>query len=194
MSNVSDSSQIGYEDHDSSQIGDEDHDSSQIGDEDHNSSQIGDEDHDSSQIGNVDHDSSQTGHEEPDSSQLSNASDVFEFDRKSEKWKRLYVKFRRRKRKAVRGRNQNQFADKLIEGSRSNFYRQVRKVGGLKDKNKKLLIASLEGKSDLECAQAIGEEYSAISQAYSPVDLAALPAYLPAQQPPRWGRWKCGEN
>ena len=87
----------------------------------------------------------------------------------------------------MRGRNQNQFADKLIEGSRSNFYRQVRKVGGLKDKNKKLLIASLEGKSDLECAQAIGEEYSAISQAYSPVDLAALPAYLPAQLPPQVG-------
>ena len=44
-------------------------------------------------------------------------------------------------------------------------------------------IASLEGKLDLECAQAIGEQYAAISQADSPVDLSGLPAYLPAQQP-----------
>ena len=42
-----------------------------------------------------------------------------------------------------------------------------------------------EGKSDQECAQAIGESFSSISQAFSPVDLAALPPYLPAQLPPQ---------
>ena len=81
--------------------------------------------------------------------------------------------------------NCNQFADQLIQGTKSNFYRQVKKVGGFKTKQKKLFISSLEGKTDKECAEAIGQEYSAISQAYSPVDVAALPAYLPAQLPPQ---------
>ena len=39
--------------------------------------------------------------------------------------------------------------------------------------------------SDLQCAQAIGEECAAISQSYSPVDLSALPAFLSAQLPPQ---------
>ena len=106
-------------------------------------------------------------------------------NRKSAKWKRLNVKFRREKRKAVRGMHSDEFAGKLIRGSHSDFYRQVRKVGGLKSANKKLFIASLEGKSDEECAQAIGQEYSAISTAYSPVDTSSLPAFLPAQLPPQ---------
>ena len=72
------------------------------------------------------------------------------------------------------------------------MYRQVRKVGGLKQNSTGLNIASLEGKTDKEVAQAIGESYSAISQAYSPVDLAALPAYLPAQTPPKYKSCKFG--
>ena len=117
-------------------------------------------------------------------------------NRKSKKWKQLYVKFRRYKRKAVKGMNCEQFAGNLISGSHSNFYKQVKKVSGQKVMNKKLFISSLEGKTDQECAQAIGDEYSATSQAYSPVDLAALPAYLPAQLPPQvgemevWGKLK----
>ena len=116
--------------------------------------------------------------------------------RKSDKWKRLYVKFRKAKRRAIRGIHFEQFADQLIKGTKGNFYKQVKKVGGLKDKHGKLDIASLEGKSDKQCAQAIGEEYAAISQAYSPVNLNDLPAYLPAQQPPQvdelqvWGKLK----
>ena len=96
----------------------------------------------------------------------------------------MNVKFRRDKRRAVKGLHCEEFAGKLISGSHSNFYGQVRKVGGQKLAHKKLFIASLEGMSDLECANAIGQEYSAISMAYSPVDTAALPAYLPAQLPP----------
>ena len=106
-------------------------------------------------------------------------------NRKTDKWKRLNVKFRRDKRRAIKGMHSEQFAGRLIRGSHSDFYKQVRKVGGLKVANKKLFIASLEGKSDEECAQAIGQEYSAISVAYSPVDMAALPSYLPAQLPPQ---------
>ena len=106
-------------------------------------------------------------------------------NRKSEKWRRLHIKFRKGKRAAIRGINFEVFADQVIKGSRGNFYRQVKKVGGVKQQSYRLNIESLEGKSDYDCAQAIGESYSAISQAYSPVDLVALPAYLPAQLPPQ---------
>ena len=106
-------------------------------------------------------------------------------NRRSDKWKKLYVKFRKGKRASIRGVNYEAFADQVMKGSKGNFYRQAKKVGGLKQKTTTLNIASLEGKSEKEVAQAIGESYSAISQAYSPVDLAALPAYLPAQFPPQ---------
>ena len=106
-------------------------------------------------------------------------------NRKSEKWRKLCIKFRKEKRKAIKGMNYNQFADQLIEGTKKNFYKQVKKVGGSKVLDKKMFISSLDGKSDKECAEAIGLQYSAISQAYSPVDLASLPAYLPAQLPPQ---------
>ena len=109
----------------------------------------------------------------------------FYLNRKSEKWRKLYIRFRREKRKAVKGLNYNEFADQLIQGTKSNFYKQVKKVGGMKVPSKKMFISSLDGMSDKECAEAIGLEYAAISQAYSPVDLASLPAYLPAQLPPQ---------
>ena len=81
--------------------------------------------------------------------------------------------------------NNKEFADQLIQGTKSYFYKQVKKVGGMKVHNKKMFNSSLDGKSDKECAEAIGLEFSAISQAYSPVDVASLPAYLPAQLPPQ---------
>ena len=47
---------------------------------------------------------------------------------------------------------------------------------------------------DLECAQAIGEQYSSISQSYAPVDVASLPAYLPAQLPPQVDKMQVWEK
>ena len=105
-------------------------------------------------------------------------------NRRSDKWKILYFKFWKGKRAAIRGVNYEAFADQVIKGSKGNFYRQVKQIGGLKQRTTSLYIASLEGKSGKQVAQAIGESYSQISQAYSPVDLAALPAYLPALLPP----------
>ena len=87
-------------------------------------------------------------------------------NRKSDKWRVLCRKFRKGKRASIRGLNFDAFADNIIKGSKGNFYRQAKKVGGLKQKSTQLNIASLEGKSDRDCAQAIGEAYSAISQAY----------------------------
>ena len=66
------------------------------------------------------------------------------------------------------------FASKLVQGTQRNFYQKVKRVGGLKTQSGKLNIASLEGKTDQECAQAIGESYAAISQASAPVDKLIL--------------------
>ena len=48
--------------------------------------------------------------------------------RKSDRWKRLYRKFRKAKRKAIRGTHMDVFADQILRGTRGNFYKQVRKV------------------------------------------------------------------
>ena len=53
----------------------------------------------------------------------------------------------------------------------------------MKVHNKKMFISSLDGQSDKQCAEAISLQFSAISQAYSLVNLASLTAYLPAQLP-----------
>ena len=49
---------------------------------------------------------------------------------------------------AITGINYNQFADQLIQGTKSNFYKQIKKVGGMKVPNKKMFISSLDGQSD----------------------------------------------
>ena len=94
------------------------------------------------------------------------------------------MKFRKGKEALIRGVKYEAFADHVIKGSKGTFYRLAKKVGGLTQMTTSLNIASLEGKSEKEVAQAIGESYSAISQAYSLVDLAALPPiYLPSYPP-----------
>ena len=47
----------------------------------------------------------------------------------------------------------------------------------MKVQSRTMFILSLDGKPDKKCAEAIGLQYSAISQAYSPVDVASVPAY-----------------
>ena len=69
-------------------------------------------------------------------------------NRKSEKRRKLSVRFRKERRKAIKGINYNQFADQLIQGTKSNFYKQIKKVGGMKVHNKKMFISSLDGQSD----------------------------------------------
>ena len=48
-----------------------------------------------------------------------------------------------------------------------------------------LTVRSLAGLSDQECAEAVGQHFSAVSAEHSPVDLAQLPAYLTALPPPQ---------
>ena len=66
-------------------------------------------------------------------------------NRKSEKWRKHSVRLRKERRKAIKGINYNQFADQLIQGTKSNFYKQIKKVSGMKVPNKKMFISSLDG-------------------------------------------------
>ena len=57
-------------------------------------------------------------------------------NRKSEKLRKLCTRFRKEKRKAIKGLNYNKFADQLIQGTKSYFFKQVKKVGGMTVPNK----------------------------------------------------------
>ena len=48
-----------------------------------------------------------------------------------------------------------------------------------------LRVKCLEGKNDKECAEAVASHFAAVSNEYEPVDLSALPAFLPALPPPQ---------
>ena len=69
-------------------------------------------------------------------------------NRKSEKLRKLCTRFRKEKQKAIKGLNYIKFSDQLIQGTKSNFYKQIKKVGGMKVPNKKMFISSLDGQSD----------------------------------------------
>ena len=47
----------------------------------------------------------------------------------------------------------------------------------------KLVIRSLDGLTDKECAEAVAQSFASVSQEYSPVDRAKLPSFLPAGRP-----------
>ena len=61
-----------------------------------------------------------------------------------------------------------------------------KKIGTGDQLNKKELeIECLQGLSDLECAEAVGQGFASVSSQFEPLDRTKLPAYLPALPPPR---------
>ena len=70
-----------------------------------------------------------------------------------------------------------------------------KKIGAVDDMNAGTLkIKSLEGLSDKECAEAVAQHFAAISNEYKPVDLCALPAYLPALPAPQVQEFEVYQN
>ena len=60
----------------------------------------------------------------------------------------------------------------------------MKRLGGLDQISRgRISIKSLEGLTDAECAEAIGQSFAAVSQEYSALDRAQLPAFLPAGRP-----------
>ena len=102
---------------------------------------------------------------------------------KGGKFKKMWAKFRRLKRKRIRDFNSD-FVTELKTTKPGKWYSMMKRLGGLDQMSHgRLTISSLEGLSDKDCAEAIAQSFASVSQEYRPVDRAQLPAFLPAGRP-----------
>ena len=109
----------------------------------------------------------------------------FFMHRKSTLWLKLKKDFKRKKRHAIKTFHTD-FVTDLKASDPGKFYMMCKKIGAVDEVNAGALkIKSLEGLNDKECAEAVAQHFAAISNEYEPVDLTALPAYLPALPPPQ---------
>ena len=80
----------------------------------------------------------------------------------------------------------NKFVTDLKTTNPCKFYLMCKKIGAIYQiKSGDLCVRSLAGRSDKECAEALGVHFAAVSAEQSPVDLSQLPSYLPALPPPQ---------
>ena len=79
------------------------------------------------------------------------------------------------------------YADFLTElkvTNPSKWYSMAKKIGAVDEMNSgEVIVDELEGLSNLEGAERIAQHFSSVSNEYPPIDLAQLPAYLPATKP-----------
>jgi hypothetical protein len=102
---------------------------------------------------------------------------------KNGKFKQLWAKFRRLKRKQIKTFHKK-FVQDLKVTSPGKWYMMMKKLGGLDQMNAgKIDVKSLRGLSDKEAAAAVAQSFAAVSQEYSPLDREQLPAFLPAGRP-----------
>ena len=92
---------------------------------------------------------------------------------------------KQKKRKAIKQSYTN-FVTDLKSSNSGKFYKMCKKIGADDNVNDvDLKIKSFEGLNDLQCAEGVAEYIASISNEYDPVNLADLPAYLPAGPPHR---------
>ena len=95
---------------------------------------------------------------------------------KSHKWK----KFKKLKRSTVKNFYSN-FVLELKESNPAKWYSMAKRMGAEQNsKNGELSVDCLKGLTNQQAAEQVAEHFSKISQEYSPLDTAKLPAYLPA--------------
>ena len=110
--------------------------------------------------------------------------------RKSPMWLKLKKDFKRKKRHAIKTFHTD-FVTDLKASDPGKFYMMCKKIGAVDEVNAGALkIKSLEGLNDKQCAEAVAQHFAAISNEYEPVDLTALPAYLPALPPPQYEEYE----
>ena len=106
---------------------------------------------------------------------------------KSVKFKQLWAKFCRLKRRQIKTFHKK-FVQDLKVTSPGKWYMMMKKLGGLDQMNtEKIEVKSLRGLSDKESAAAVAQSFAAVSQEYSPLDREQLPAFLPAGRPEQVG-------
>ena len=102
---------------------------------------------------------------------------------KGGKFKRLWSKFRRLKRKRIKSFNAD-FVSELKTTNPGKWYTMMKRLGGLDQMTKgRISIKSLDGLTDAECAEAVGQSFASVSQEYPALDRSQLPAFLPAGRP-----------
>ena len=105
--------------------------------------------------------------------------------RKSSKWKKLKKKFKQLKRKAIKT-FYSKFVNDLKVTNPGKWYQMAKQIGAVDQMNEgDIQVEILEGLSNKESAIRISENFSSISNEYSPLDICQLPSYLPAQAPPQ---------
>jgi hypothetical protein len=104
---------------------------------------------------------------------------------KSLKWKRLKTKFRSAKRKASK-EFYSKFVNELKSTQPGRYFQMAKRVGAIDQSMRgELKIECLNGLDPQEQVQRVAESFAAVSNEYDPVDLAKLPAYLPAEPAPQ---------
>ena len=106
-------------------------------------------------------------------------------NRKSAKWKRLKLKFKKLKRKTIKSFH-SKFVSELKTTNPGKWYSMAKRLGAVDQMNGgDTIVESLSNLSNFQAAQKIAEHFSAVSNEYSPVDHTQLPSYLPAPAPPQ---------
>ena len=105
--------------------------------------------------------------------------------RRSKKYIKLRAQFRKLKRKSVKSFFSNFVSDlKLTDPAK--WYSMAKKIGAVDQMtNGDVQVESLSDLTNSECAQKIADHFASISNEYSPINIAQLPSYLPAQRPPQ---------
>ena len=108
----------------------------------------------------------------------------FFLHRYSDKFKRLNKAFRKLKKRSIRDYYVT-LTDKLKSSNLCNYFKVVKQICGYEGRNCEREVEELAGLSEQASVERIAEHFAAVSGSYEPVQLAALPAYLPAPPPPQ---------
>ena len=105
--------------------------------------------------------------------------------RKSEKYKELKSLQKIKISKAKKSFYEN-FVEDLKETKPGKWYGKLKRMACYDQVQfEPLKITSLEDLSDKDAAERIADSFASVSQKYDPLDIKDLPAYLPAQKPPK---------
>ena len=110
---------------------------------------------------------------------------AFQQNRMGAKFRKLKVKFKKAKRRAIQN-----FYEKFVTDLKSTnpgkWYRMAKKIGAVDQMDEsEIKVESLSGLTNIQAAQKIAEHFAAISMQYTPIDATQLPCYLPAPAPPQ---------
>ena len=106
-------------------------------------------------------------------------------NRYSEKFKALNKKFKYLKQKNIQNHYMN-LTNRLKKTDPRNYYRIVKQISDYQIcDDGDFEVEELAGLSEVAAAEKIAEHFSAISCSYQPVQLGALPSYLPAPPSPQ---------